>query len=83
MTIIIYLKMDNGIVYLIQSAYLIGLNRYKIGLSKDPNELFKKRYFKDAIIIYQLHRIFKLISGYNYFEDNEIDLIHLFTEFEA
>ena len=91
--------MDNGIVYLIQPAYLIGLNRYKIGLSKDPNELFKKRYFKDARIIYQLQsnniyetkkliihqlkRRFKLISGYNYFEGNEIYLIHLFTEFEA
>ena len=91
--------MNIGIVYLIQPGHLIGLNRYKIGVLKDPDELLKKRYFKDARIIYtlqsnniyetkkliihQLKRRFKLISGYNYFEGNEIDLIQLFAEFEA
>lgn len=31
--------MSNGIIYLIQPPYLIGINRYKIGYSKIPDLL--------------------------------------------
>lgn len=90
-------KNSNGIIYLIQPSELVGTNRYKIGMSKNPNLDRCKSYKKgsrylcimectepsvlELNIKQEFKKVFLLIAGTEYFEGNEKLLLTKFMEF--
>jgi len=89
-------KNSNGIIYLIQPSELVGTNRYKIGMSKNPNLDRCKSYKKGSRYLFimectepsvlelnmkqEFKKIFSLIAGTEYFEGNEKLLFNKFIE---
>ena len=89
--------MDIGIVYLVQPAELIGINRYKIGMS-NSNTLDRcvngynkgSRYLcimeclnpldVERKIIQEFTQRFKVVSGKEYFEGVESELLQVFCK---
>jgi hypothetical protein len=89
--------MNNGIVYLIQPTELVGINRYKVGMS-NSNTLVRcingynkgSRYLcimecvnpldVERKIIYEFSQRFKVVSGKEYFEGVESELLQLFCK---
>lgn len=88
---------SNGIIYLIQPSELVGTNRYKIGMSNNPNldrcKTYKKgsRYLcimecMNPLVLeldmkQEFKKIFLLIAGTEYFEGSEKLLLTKFMEF--
>ena len=89
-------KNINGIIYLIQPSELVGTNRYKIGMSKNPNLDRCKSYKLGSRYLcimectepsvlelnmkQEFKKIFSLIAGTEYFEGSEKLLLTKFIE---
>ena len=89
-------KNINGIIYLIQPSELVGTNRYKIGMSKNPNLDRCKSYklgsrylcimectepsILELNMKQEFKKIFSLIAGTEYFEGSEKLLLTKFIE---
>ncbi len=88
--------MTKGIIYLIQPTVLVGSSKFKIGCSAKSNLERIKSYDKNSRYLcinecdepYQLEKIiksafnnkFKLVSGQEYFEGDEFEMIKTFNE---
>jgi T5orf172 domain-containing protein len=85
-----------GIIYLLQPAELVGINRFKIGIS-NANNLKRCNSYKNGtrylcifecnnplkleqIIKNEFNKIFNLIAGKEYFEGNENEIKKLFIQ---
>jgi len=74
--------MNTGIVYFIQPNLVVGVNRYKIGYSAQYGIVFELVNPADLerVLLSEFRNAFKLISGKEYFEGDEVEMRILFLQ---
>jgi hypothetical protein len=88
--------MTKGIIYLIQPTVLVGTSKFKVGCSSKPNLERIKSYDKNSRYLcinecdkpYELEKQlliafnnkFKIVSGKEYFEGDELEMIKIFLD---